>query len=91
MWQLGKHQFNSRFILGSGKYSLELIQAAINEAKAEIVTLALRRVNNGGMVNIFYLHLIKIALLSNSSCSRNSDLAIPHSSLLYNICCSLFV
>ena len=46
MWQLGKHQFNSRFILGSGKYSLELIQAAINEAKAEIVTLALRRVNN---------------------------------------------
>ena len=30
-------------------YSLELIQAAINEAKAEIVTLALRRVNNGGM------------------------------------------
>lgn len=52
MWQLGKHQFNSRFILGSGKYSLELIQAAINEAKAEIVTLALRRVNNGGMANI---------------------------------------
>ena len=54
MWQLGKHQFNSRFILGSGKYSLELIQAAINEAKAEIVTLELRRVNKGGMANILY-------------------------------------
>ena len=39
MWQLGKHQFNSRFILGSGKYSLELIQAAINEARKEVIRL----------------------------------------------------
>ena len=65
MWQLGKHQFNSRFILGSGKYSLELIQAAINEAKAEIVTLALRRVNNGGMANIldYFLILLELEML----------------------------
>lgn len=26
------HEFNSRFILGSGKYSLNLIEAAINDA-----------------------------------------------------------
>ena len=26
---LGGHKFNSRFILGSGKYSLELIKAAV--------------------------------------------------------------
>ena len=31
MWQLGKHQFNSRFILGSGKYSLELIEIAYKD------------------------------------------------------------
>ena len=29
---LGGHTFESRFILGSGKYSLELIQAAVEKA-----------------------------------------------------------
>ena len=47
-WKLGEHEFSSRFILGSGKYSLELIDAAVKEAKAEIVTMALRRANESG-------------------------------------------
>ena len=51
-WKLGKYEFTSRFILGSGKYSHELIKAAVEQAKAEIVTLALRRVNVGGVANI---------------------------------------
>ena len=37
---LGGHEFTSRFILGSGKYSLELIKAAVECAGAEIITLA---------------------------------------------------
>ena len=40
---LNGHEFTSRFILGSGKYSLELIKAAVENAGAEIITLALRR------------------------------------------------
>ncbi|MBR4958364.1 MAG: thiazole synthase, partial [Phascolarctobacterium sp.] len=44
---LGGHEFTSRFILGSGKYSLELIKAAVECAGAEIITLALRRANSG--------------------------------------------
>ena len=40
---LGGHSFSSRFILGSGKYSLELIKAAVENAGAQIITLALRR------------------------------------------------
>ena len=40
---LNGHEFTSRFILGSGKYSLELIKAAVEQAGAEILTLALRR------------------------------------------------
>ena len=40
---LGGHEFSSRFILGSGKYSLDLIQAAVEQAGAQIITLALRR------------------------------------------------
>ena len=42
---IGGHEFNSRFILGSGKYSLDLINAAVKNAGTEIITLALRRAN----------------------------------------------
>ena len=49
---LGGHEFNSRFILGSGKYSLDLIKAAVENAGAEIITLALRRAVTGKVANI---------------------------------------
>ena len=39
-WTLDGHTFSSRFILGSGKFSLPLIEAAIKGAGAEMVTLA---------------------------------------------------
>ena len=42
---IGGHEFHSRFILGSGKYSMKLIDAAIKDAGAEIITLAVRRAN----------------------------------------------
>ena len=51
-FELGGRKFSSRFILGSGKYSLNLIKAAVEEAGAEIITLALRRANCGDMDNI---------------------------------------
>ena len=35
---IGGHEFNSRFILGSGKYSMKLIESAIKDAGAEIIT-----------------------------------------------------
>ena len=37
---IGGHEFHSRFILGSGKYSLKLIEAAVKDAGAEMITLA---------------------------------------------------
>ena len=33
-WTLGGHTFTSRFILGSGKYNLNLIRAAVEDAGA---------------------------------------------------------
>ena len=42
---LGGKEFKSRFILGSGKYNLNLINAAVEQGGAEIITLALRRAN----------------------------------------------
>lgn len=39
---IGGHEFNSRFILGSGKFNVELIKSAVEYAKTEMVTLAVR-------------------------------------------------
>ena len=51
-WSLGGHEFTSRFILGSGKFSLDLVKACVENAGTEIVTLAIRRANEGGLANI---------------------------------------
>ena len=39
---IGEHEFNSRFILGSGKYSMKLIESAIRDAGAQIITVSVR-------------------------------------------------
>lgn len=49
---IGGKEFHSRFILGSGKYSLNLIEAAVKDAGAEIITLAVRRANTKKEENI---------------------------------------
>lgn len=59
---IGGHEFNSRFILGSGKYSMKLIESAIKDAGAEIITLAVRRANTKEEENI--LDFIPEELLS---------------------------
>lgn len=45
---IGGHEFNSRFILGSGKFSLEKTNEVIKNGGVEMATLALRRANEGG-------------------------------------------
>lgn len=66
-WKIGNHEFTSRFILGSGKYSLDLIKAAVEQAEAQIITLALRRVNEGGAANILDYIPQGVSLLPNTS------------------------
>lgn len=73
---LGKHQFKSRFILGSGKFSLPLIKAAVEDAGAEIITLALRRANPGGDENILDYIPKNVTLLPNTSGSRTAEEAL---------------
>ena len=70
------HKFKSRFILGSGKYSIDLIKAAVENASAEIVTVALRRANQGGVDNIFDYIPKDVVLLPNTSGARNAEEAI---------------
>ena len=85
-WKLGKHEFKSRFILGSGKYSLNLIKAAGENAQADIITLALRRVNDGGMANILDYIPEHITLLPNTSGARNADEAVRIARLSRELC-----
>ena len=88
---LGGHSFRSRFILGSGKYSLELIQAAVENAGAQIITLALRRANEGGLANILDYIPEHVTLLPNTSGARNADEAVRIARLSREICGSDFV
>ena len=76
IFKLGKYEFTSRFILGSGKYSLELIDAAVKQAEAQIVTLALRRANDGGIANILDYIPENVHLLPNTSGARNAEEAV---------------
>lgn len=85
-WKLGKHEFKSRFILGSGKYSLNLIKAAVENAQADIITLALRRVNDDGMANILDYIPEHITLLPNTSGARNADEAVRIARLSRELC-----
>ena len=64
-WSLGGHEFTSRFILGSGKFSLDLVKACIEKADAQIITLALRRANEGGLANILDYIPENVTLLPN--------------------------
>ncbi len=91
IFKLGKHTFNSRFILGSGKYSLDLINAAIENAGAEIITLALRRANLDGMANILDYIPKNVTLLPNTSGARNADEAVRIARLARECGCGDFI
>lgn len=90
-WTLGGHEFHSRFILGSGKYSLDLIKAAVEQAGAEILTLALRRANSGALANILDYVPENVTLLPNTSGARNAEEAVRIARLARELCHTDFV
>ena len=73
---LGGKEFHSRFILGSGKYNIHLIKAAVEQGGAEIITLALRRANTQESENILDYIPEGVTLLPNTSGARNADEAV---------------
>ena len=88
---IGGHEFNSRFILGSGKYNVNLIKAAVEEADAEIITLALRRANTNDGENILDFLPKGITLLPNTSGARNAEEAVRIARLSRELGCGDFV
>lgn len=88
---LGGHEFESRFILGSGKYSLDLIKAAIENAGAQIITLALRRAATGDVANIMDYIPKNVTLLPNTSGARTAEEAVRIARLAREIGCGDFI
>lgn len=88
---IGRHEFNSRFILGSGKYSLNLIESAVRYAGAEIITLAVRRANSKEHENILDHIPEGVTLLPNTSGARNADEAVRIARLARELGCGDFV
>jgi len=88
---LGGRSFTSRFILGSGKFSLEMMKTVIENGGVEIATLALRRANTGGKENILDFIPESIVLLPNTSGARNAQEAVRIARLARELGCGDFI
>ena len=85
------HTFQSRLILGSGKFSLDMTQAVIKHGEVEMVTLAVRRANVGGQENILGCIPAGITILPNTSGARNAAEAVRIARLAREIGCGDFI
>ena len=88
---LGGKEFTSRFILGSGKYSMELIKAAVENAGAQIITLAVRRTNTKKNENILDYIPDHVTLLPNTSGARDAKEAVRIAKMARELGCGNFV
>lgn len=86
-WRLGNREFTSRFILGSGKFRLDLVEAAVRDAGAEIVTLAVRRANTSQEGSILDAIPEGVTLLPNTSGARTAEEALRIAKLARAIGC----
>ena len=78
-WKLGDKLFHSRIIVGTGKYaSLDETRAAIAASGAEIVTVALRRVDlsSGALTVLDAIDRSRYVLLPNTAGCFTADEAI---------------
>lgn len=88
---IGGHSFHSRFILGSGKFSLETTKEVIQNAGVEMATLAVRRANSGKQENILDYMPEGITLLPNTSGARNAEEAVRIARLARELGCGDFI
>ena len=84
---IGNRHFGSRFILGSGKFSLDMTRKVIEKGGVEIATLAVRRVNSGGQENVLDYMPEGVTLLPNTSGARNAEEALTIAQLARELGC----
>lgn len=88
---IGGHRFSSRFILGSGKFSLDMTRRVIEEGGVEMATLAVRRAGAKGEGNVLDSMPEGITLLPNTSGARSAEEAVRIARLARELGCGDFV
>jgi thiazole synthase len=78
--KIGKYEFGSRLIVGTGKYpSVEVMQAAHAASGAQMVTVAIRRINiddPSGKTLLDYIDRAKLVILPNTAGCYNAKDAV---------------
>lgn len=78
--RIGKHEFASRLIVGTGKYpSLEVMQQAHEASGTQLVTVAIRRINldeRSGKTLLDYIDRGKYTILPNTAGCYNAKEAV---------------
>ena len=92
--QIGNKSFNSRLMLGTGKYrSVNQAISSINSSECEIVTVAIRRLptnlNNDNTTFLKFLDWEKLWLLPNTAGSQTAEEAIRMAFLGHELACQL--
>ena len=88
---IGGHSFSSRFILGSGKFSVKDTKTVLENGGVEMATLSVRRANTGDKENILDYIPDGITLLPNTSGARTADDAVRIARLAREMGCGEFV
>lgn len=88
---IGGHEFNSRFILGSGKFSMDMTKSVIENAGVEMATIAVRRADAGSSDSIVDYIPEGITLLPNTSGARTAEEALKIARLARELGCGDFV
>jgi thiazole synthase len=88
---IGGREFHSRFILGSGKFSLEMTKIVMESGGVEMATLAIRRANAGGRENILDYMPQGLTLLPNTSGARNAQEAVYIARFARELGCGDFI
>ncbi|MDR2829612.1 MAG: thiazole synthase [Methanobrevibacter sp.] len=87
---IGNRKFSSRFILGSGKFSLDITSKVIESSGAEIATIAIRRASDGEGNILDYIPE-NVVLLPNTSGARNAIEALRLGKLSRELGCGDFI
>lgn len=92
--QIGNKSFNSRLMLGTGKYrNVDEAINSINQSQCEIVTVAIRRLpldlSNDNTTFLNFLDWEKLWLLPNTAGSQTAEEAIRMAFLGHELACQL--
>ena len=84
---LGGKKFTSRYILGSGKYSVELIDAAVHSAGAQMITVAIRHAGNEQAASILSHIPKEVTIVPNTNGATNVEEAVKIARLAREMGC----